>query len=392
MRGLKMIRSAQRHNTQCPLPASKPGLLPTVCGYKSSTFIGVFPRNTPTLSTKRRPVLPSHVTMQGLGKLPGIAQLFPQPRVPQPAEQFYYVFQGDHWEPVESGPSEAARMPDAFSVVSWNIDFQRPLENERMKAALDYLGKSSIRGGKTAIIMFNEMIASDLQLIQQEPWVREAYFVADLTGERWISRYGTCMLVPKSLPVKNVFRVPYLKSDMGRDVLFVDIALPGDKTLRVGSTHLESLRADPPRRPAQLQMAADFMKQADAAIVGGDLNAIEDFDKTLHLSNDLKDAYLETGGEEGAEEGATWGQMVTKMERLRYGLGRLDKILYCGELSAEGFRRFGIDAVLEGEAGERLVNDYFGGLEKPWVTDHMGIMADFKLRVTTFSAAGVESR
>lgn len=166
---------------------------------------------------------------------------------------------------------------------------------------------------------------------------------------------------------------------MGRDALFVDIALPGNKTLRVGSTHLESLRSSPPLRPAQLMIAADFMKQVDAGIVGGDLNAIEDFDKTLHLENDLKDAYLETGGEEDAEEGATWGQMVTKMERARYGLGRLDKILYCGELATEGFRTFGLDVVLEGQAGERLVNEYFGGLEKAWVTDHLGIMADFRV-------------
>jgi tyrosyl-DNA phosphodiesterase 2 len=166
---------------------------------------------------------------------------------------------------------------------------------------------------------------------------------------------------------------------MGRDALFVDIALPGDKILRIGSTHLESLRSHPPLRPAQLKTAADFMKQASAGIVGGDLNAIEDFDKTLHLKNDLKDAYLETGGQEDAGEGATWGQMVTKMERARYGLGRLDKILYCGALATDGFRTFGLDVVLEGEAGSRLVGEYFGGLEKAWVTDHMGVMADFRV-------------
>jgi len=178
---------------------------------------------------------------------------------------------------------------------------------------------------------------------------------------------------------------------MGRDVLFVDIVLPQDKTLRVGTTHLESLRASPPLRPAQLTTAADLMKDTDVAIVGGDLNAIEDFDKTLHLENDLKDAYLENGGAEGDEEGATWGQMVTKMERARFGLGRLDKILFCGDgLVLEGFQTFGMDAVLEGEAGERLVNEYFGGLEKAWVTDHLGIMANFRVALADADARTAE--
>ncbi|KAK4455551.1 5'-tyrosyl-DNA phosphodiesterase [Podospora aff. communis PSN243] len=311
-------------------------------------------------------------------QLPGISEIFHRPQIPERVERFHYAFKNGNWQPVQADTSEVA-MPEVFSLMSWNIDFQRPLENERMKTALHYLVTSSLRGGRTTIIMFNEMVVSDLQLIQQEPWVQEGYFVTDLTGENWTSRYGTCILIPNTLPVKNVFRVPYLKTNMGRDVLFVDVALPGDKTLRIGSTHLESLRSYPPLRPAQLKTAADFMKQASAGIVGGDLNAIEDFDKTLHLQNDLKDAYLETGGQEDAEEGATWGQMVTKMERARYGLGRLDKILYCGGLATDGFRTFGMDVVLEGEAGRRLVGEYFGGLEKAWVTDHLGIMADFRV-------------
>lgn len=33
--------------------------------------------------------------------------------------------------------------------------------------------------------MFNEMVASDLDVIADDEWVRENYNVTDLTGENW---------------------------------------------------------------------------------------------------------------------------------------------------------------------------------------------------------------
>lgn len=183
------------------------------------------------------------------------------------------------------------------------------------------------------------------------------------------------------MPIKGVFRVIYPNSAMGRDALFIDVPLPEGKTLRLGSTHLESLRAKPPKRPRQLEIAAEFMKQADASLIAGDLNAIEEFDRTLHLDNDLKDAYLENGGQEGADEGMTWGQMAIPAQRKMFGLGRLDKILFCGDLrlEAHGFRTFGLDVALEGEEARELVEHGYGNLEKAWVTDHVGVMADFRI-------------
>ncbi|KAK1761312.1 be34ec7d-0e68-46fe-bb6a-05f4e13c29ca [Echria macrotheca] len=307
----------------------------------------------------------------------------PAPQPPQSVdvyEQDYYAFGDGSWAPVsdQNAPDQAA--PGVFSVMSWNIDFMRPLENERMKAALDYLGSNEWRKRQPTILLFNEMLPSDLQLIQNEDWVREGYYLTDATIKNWGGDYGTCMLVPRCMPIQSVFRVPY-RSGMGRDALFVDISLPGDKKLRAGTTHLESLRRKPPVRPTQLALAADFMKLADAAILGGDMNAIQEFDKTLHVDNGLKDAYLENGGVEGAADGMTWGQMAETEERERFGLGRLDKLFFCGdvELVPQGFRTFGADVVLEGQAGQDLIREVYGTLDKPWVTDHLGIMADFRI-------------
>lgn len=115
--------------------------------------------------------------------------------------------------------------------------------------------------------------------------------------------------------------------------------------------------------------------------MAGDLNAIQEFDRTLPAENGLKDAYLDTGGVEGAEEGMTWGQMARRAERERFGLSRMDKVLFCGEgLRCVGFGRFGMDVVVEGEAVGRQLME-MAGLERPWVTDHLGVKADFEVTV-----------
>lgn len=147
------------------------------------------------------------------------------------------------------------------------------------------------------------------------------------------------MLIPRSLSISSVARLHYAITAMQRDALFVDIALPlpqplnssiGNDTenatttnppphpiLRLCTTHLESLAVKPPKRPAQLAAAAEHLRGSKGdltgsggkvlgGILGGDLNAIEPFDKTLPGECGLKDAFLENGGKEGDEGGMTW--------------------------------------------------------------------------------------
>lgn len=179
--------------------------------------------------------------------------------------------------------------------------------------------------------------------------------------------------------VAKVFRVHYEDTAMERDGLFIDI-FNGDKITRICSTHLESLVADPPKRPSQLATAAKFMHEADASILGGDLNAIQPFDKTLHSDNDLKDAFLEHGGVEDDKNGMTWGQMAATRERQRFGLSRMDKLLYCGTLQLEYFATFGLDVCVDDASlGSKMIEEE--GLDKPWVTDHLGVRGDFRIAV-----------
>lgn len=165
-----------------------------------------------------------------------------------------------------------------------------------------------------------------------------------------------------------------------RDAFFVDVTLgPEGRKVRLCNTHLESMAFDPPFRPPQVALVARYLHEAGvhAALAGGDLNAIQPFDRTLHADHDLKDAFLESGGKEDTDEGFTWGQQAATTLRAQFGCSRMDKVYFCGELELVRFERFGQDVLVEGEEEARGIVEL--GFEKPWVTDHLGIMAEVEI-------------
>jgi len=167
---------------------------------------------------------------------------------------------------------------------------------------------------------------------------------------------------------------------MERDGLFVDLDFDDNQVVRVCNTHLESLVADPPKRPHQMNTAAKWMSDPaiSASVLGGDLNAIQDFDKKLHSDNNLHDAYLALGGKEDTDEGYTWGQMAPTKLRNMFGCSRMDKLYFCGQLKCEKFDRFGYGVQVEDQnVKEALIKEE--GVEAGWVTDHMGVKAEFSI-------------
>lgn len=256
--------------------------------------------------------------------------------------------------------------------------------DERMLAALKHL-QSHVNGtALPTIIMLQEMLETDLALLQAQPWIRNNYSMTDIDTKYWESgHYGTCTLIPNSLPITSVFRVHYEPTVMERDGLFVDIDFGEDKVIRICNTHLESLVADPPKRPQQMATAAKWMHDPDVSgsVLGGDLNAIQDFDKKLHSDNDLNDAYLTLGGKEDSDQGYTWGQMAPTKLRNMFGCSRMDKLYFCGKLQCENFERFGYGVEVEDEGVKKaLISDE--GLEAGWVTDHLGVKGEFTLEST----------
>ncbi|KAI1638892.1 hypothetical protein F4809DRAFT_598543 [Biscogniauxia mediterranea] len=381
----------------------------------------------------------------------------------EPYPQPYYVFDSakQDWEPVQAPTPPTTTTTAAaaeeeeddnsngpaitrLALYSWNIDFMLPYARARMEAALAHL-ESLVRphfdppsssspspspqttGG--VVIFLQECVESDLAAVGAAPWVRARFAVTDRSAAHWGSgHYGTTALVDRRLlllPLASspscCFRVHYAQTRMERDALFVDVlvhssrrsserdddddgALPPKRRrlVRLCNTHLESLAAEPPRRPAQMRLVAAYLRgergppgvdpasapAPHAGLAAGDFNAIQDFDRSLHSDNGLRDAYLELGGrednddddDEGEVEGQgsyTWGQQAATELRRAYGCSRMDKVFLCGAARARRFARFGRDVQLADPAQRAELVAL--GFEKPWVTDHLGVVAEVEI-------------
>ncbi|KAL3444100.1 Endonuclease/exonuclease/phosphatase [Aspergillus insuetus] len=313
-----------------------------------------------------------------------------KPDEPQP--QSYYTFDKttSSWAP--KVPSAAAADNAGrnttgitnLALYTWNIDFMLPLAEARMRPALSHLNElTSSQPASTAVIIFlQECTPSDLDTIASTPWIRERFHITDLDHTSWATaHYGTTTLVDSRLPILSAFRVHYSKTRMDRDAFFVDIAIGGEKKIRLCNTHLESMALDPPFRPPQMRLIAGYLHETelDGAITAGDFNAIQPFDRTLHVDggNDLKDAFLELGGQEDTAESYTWGQQAATALRERFGCSRMDKVYFCGRVKVLTFERFGEDVLIEGEAEAKSILGL--GFERAWVTDHLGVRAEFEV-------------
>ncbi len=292
--------------------------------------------------------------------------------------QPYYAFSSSKWQPITTPSPQPTSLPSPIKLITWNIDFQSPNKTQRITAALAYLHTliSALPSTVPAIMFLQEMVDTDLEIIKSTPWLQSDFHITDTTSENWAHHYGTTTLIDKRLPIASVFRRRYI-SEMGRDGLFVDIK-DTVKCIRFCNTHLESLIARPPLRPAQVKLASRYLHEADAGVVVGDFNAIEEFDRSLHGENGLRDAYLEDGGVEGEEGGWTWGMQSGAVGR-KYGCSRMDKVLFCGEVEVGGLERIGegmkVRVDEEGEEEAAAEEEELGDGEQ-WVTDHLGLMAD----------------
>ncbi|KAI5928719.1 Endonuclease/exonuclease/phosphatase [Camillea tinctor] len=330
----------------------------------------------------------------------------------EPYPQPYYIFDStkQDWEPMQQTPITSSEDTDPITrlaLYSWNIDFMLPHAQPRMEAALSHLeslvrahfdppssSSSSSSSPATGVVIYlQECVASDLATIGAAAWVRSRFAVTDRDGAHWGSgHYGTTTLVDRRLlPLGACFRVHYAQTRMERDALFTDVLVRSSsdggkekRRVRLCNTHLESLATAPPLRPAQMRLVASYLRASPgttpgphAGLAAGDFNAIQDFDRALHADNGLRDAYLEQGGREDAGEGYTWGQQAATELRRLYGCSRMDKVFYVGGVRLLRFGRFGEGVEIDDPAQrEELVAL---GLERPWITDHLGVVAEVEV-------------
>ncbi|KAI9734383.1 MAG: hypothetical protein M1834_002490 [Cirrosporium novae-zelandiae] len=304
----------------------------------------------------------------------------------EPDLQSYYRFHDGEWVASSSPSSQSleASSPQKIKLLTWNIDAQAPGPRIRMSAALNHLCQLLTTPTPT-IIFLQEMTPSDLEQIRATEWIRSRFQITDIDVQNWCSPYyGTVTLVDLQLRILRVFRVPWV-SNMERDGLFVDVYFGGDgeeaagqreKPIRFCNVHLESLVRNPPLRPQQVNTASQYLHDPDVrgGIMAGDFNAIEPFDKTLHLDYGLHDAFLELGGKEDEEKGFTWGYQSRQDEQERFGRQRLDKIVWCGDgVRILGLERIGMGVMVEEKYWKAMYS--YGTVR--FVTDHYGLGAEF---------------
>lgn len=305
----------------------------------------------------------------------------------QPRTQSYYAFNGSAWQAAPAAHSATSAATSAtgaltMRLITWNIDILSGGAKPRMAAALEHFESLvlNVPSPQPIVIFLQEMGQTDLAQIQAAEWVRARFFLTDIDERSWGSpHYGTTTLVDRRFNIEKIFRVPWV-TKFERDGLFVDIKGSKGQVVRLCNTHLESLAADPPVRPLQLAAAAKYLyaDNVQAALLAGDLNAIQPFDRTLHTENRLKDAYLELGGKEDSENGYTWGHQVPQWMKDKFGCSRMDKILYSGAIRVKTLERIGV-GVKVAEDKRQEMRDI--GC-KEWVTDHYGLMGELQLDVS----------
>ncbi|RYO87079.1 hypothetical protein DL764_008916 [Monosporascus ibericus] len=298
----------------------------------------------------------------------------------------------DHMSSEDRGqqPSDDGISPvDGLALYSWNIDQMLPFAEARMETALAYLEHlTALVTPKAATIIFlQECTLPYLETIARSQWVRDRFFITEVDASNWTSGHaGTAMLVDRRLLVTACFRVHFTQTLLDRDAHFIDIMIrpprasgskgSGNVILRLCNVHLESFDWETPLRPAQMRAIAKYIHQdgIHAALVAGDFNSLQPYDMTLHTENELRDAFLQFRGQEDEEAGFTWGLQSPKV-MMADGPSRLDKIMFTGAcLQLRRFEVFGRDVQLEDE--EHRAELIRLGCEKPWITDHLGVMAE----------------
>lgn len=340
-----------------------------------------------------------------------------------PKSQPVHSFSGVKWQRVKPptfkgglGVDETAKISN-LRVLTWNIDYMAPFPQARLASALSYL-QTLVEGipASTAVIIcfqelrqdmpinfdrleksFDPQIADDLRQIASAAWIQERFFVTDLTTDHWRCGYNSVTLIDKRLGVVSVARLPFV-SEYQREALLLDIAVApfgglaecraGNRPsiLRLFNVHLDSMAGKPPMRPIQWKACARYLQDVSdgvvAGILVGDCNANQNYDLTQAEENGFKDAYLEMGGKEGDPQGHTWGP---QSKGSRFPHKRMDKVCFWqrDELEADqrllelnGFEKIGVGIKIEDESISAKLAEQ-GWLD--FVTDHYGLMADFKV-------------
>lgn len=177
----------------------------------------------------------------------------------------------DAWVPATDAPENITATE--LTVATYNVWFAEFWFRERCRAWLGI-----VKNCHADAIAVQEITPDSLALILQQDWVRENYFISDITGET-VDPYGVVLLSRFPLHNLSLHRLP---STMYRQLIFADIFLNGHP-LKLASVHLESQKSSTAIRAEQLSLIFPQLETAPAAILMGDFNFCATWSENDHL-------------------------------------------------------------------------------------------------------------
>jgi len=240
------------------------------------------------------------------------------------------------WVPTEDPYTvPSINPPDAFRLVTWNVDAFSYNKGLRMRKALDFLATAHHPGyfaapgslASPTIVLLQEVHIDMFHHITSHPWVRDNFNIVPSSPASWPhgAAYGNVSLISKTIPIQSASIVDFPNSSMGRCLLFVDIILrphngDGAYIVRVGNTHLESMEQGARARRDQVHAIASYLRsEVDCGLVAGDMNLVAEADRGLEESAGLRDAHPP------GVRLYTWGDQPPQTQ---FPKRRLDKVLF----------------------------------------------------------------
>jgi hypothetical protein len=180
----------------------------------------------------------------------------------------------------------STRLPTNIDVISYNVWFSQYEQEKRMYALCDIISQKMPH-----LIALQEITHTSLEILLEQQWVRDHYYVSDASGDEIkFTGYGVMVLsrIPfQELYVRNFNRRPSY-SKMGRKAIYGLIPVYNSRfPLFFGTFHLESNSGDDSIRCSQIEVYNDLVKNSDVSyvILCGDTNFASDTER-LKFAND----------------------------------------------------------------------------------------------------------
>ncbi|KAM7205979.1 hypothetical protein V8F33_000809 [Rhypophila sp. PSN 637] len=315
------------------------------------------------------------------------------------------------------------RADEVIKVVSWNLKGWPDVgTTARTAAAMSHIRDRFGSSPGHLAIMLQEVTPSVIQALKNHAWVQKNFIISHICLPITAAvnrRYCNMMVLSRTLPVEDIFRVPFNATTFCRDTLVADLRVaPRAGTtnpqqqdlLRVCTTHLSPRSPDPDPalyRLSQLQQVAEILRgkihppdtkeknqNVIGGIVAGDMAcktpSEHEFHKTPEV--DLKDVWDDmprppaphTGKRDptlGRYRGHTFGYQSNPAHNPYHA--RHDKFFYTGLIEtvplvneAEDivgkFGRLGLGLKTEAEVWERRAEGEDRKNEKVSVSSYVG--------------------